>query len=142
MASDVTPIYTWMRAVLLAHDGVVAIVGTRVFQAFPAKGRAYPGIALHDSTDDYDSFAQGGTTFHDLLVPAEIAGTNPDELRALEAAFVSAFEPDHFTTIDPPAGFTLHAVEIDTPSPPREDIDHEPPLHRRIVPVAITALPA
>lgn len=141
MARDVRPIVAWVRAQLLARDDIAEVVGARVFQAWPQKGQLYPGIALWQPTVEYDQYAQGGTTAHDVLVPIELAGTNPDELTALEAAVVSAFEPPEIDADLLPDGWRVDGWEWGEPSPPRVDLDVTPTLHRRVLDLAVTAVP-
>lgn len=144
-ARDVTPVFAWALARLLASSAVTDIVESRVEQAHPSgafPARIFPAIALWDPGVEYDRYAQGGTTVHGVTVLHELAGTSANELRALEAAVVSAYAPSVLAAAPQPDGFAIQDLEFpDEPSDVRVDTDSTPVTFRRVIPLDIDALP-
>lgn len=137
MASgNITAILEAVIGRLKVTSAVTAIIGERIYQAWPQGRAVFPLAIVWRAVDAPSRFDQRAVTFRHPSIPIELAGYDPDELDDLETKIESVLDGGAFTV----SGFRdvgMHVVAVST-----DERDFEgKKLHRRVLTLSVDAQP-
>lgn len=109
-----------IRAILIANQGVIALVGDRVFIDRAPQNEHRTRVVIHGiSTTDFHHF-DGNSGWHDGLVQVDCFGADPKVASEIGAAVASALD-DYYGTI---SQTNIEWLEVsDTRDIPSEPLD-------------------